>query len=112
MTPEGNLTNININRLDYWQHVQSMYQGFWKRWSQEYLTSLQQRPKWTNIQPNLATGDLVIVKEDNVPPATWVTGIITETFPGKDGLTRVVKLRTANGEMTRSISKIIKLPVC
>jgi len=43
--PEGDLTHLSINRLDYWQHLQSMYQGFWKRWHQEYLTSLQQRQK-------------------------------------------------------------------
>lgn len=112
MVPEGNLTNININRLDYWQHVQSMYQGFWKRWSQEYLTSLQQRPKWAKVNPNLEVNDLVIVKEDNIPPATWITGRIIETFPGKDGLVRVVKLRTSHGEMTRPISKLVKLPIC
>ncbi|XP_070851577.1 uncharacterized protein [Drosophila suzukii] len=41
--PEGDLTHLPINRLDYWQHLQSMFQGFWKRWHQEYLTSLQQR---------------------------------------------------------------------
>jgi len=26
--PEGDLTHLQINRLDYWQHLQSMYQVF------------------------------------------------------------------------------------
>lgn len=112
MVPEGNLTSIGVNRLDYWQTVQCMHQGFWKRWSQEYLTSLQQRPKWLNANPNLEVNDLVIVKEANTPPATWVTGRITEIFPGEDGLVRVVKLNTSHGEMTRPITKLVKLPIC
>ncbi|XP_043662971.1 uncharacterized protein LOC122626680 [Drosophila teissieri] len=30
--PEGYLGHVAVNRLDYWQHVQSMLQGFWRRW--------------------------------------------------------------------------------
>ncbi|XP_075162729.1 uncharacterized protein LOC142235359 [Haematobia irritans] len=112
MVPEGDLTHLAANRLDYWQHVQAMHQGFWKRWSREYLTSLQQRPKWTKITQNIELNDLVLVKEDNTPPAVWVTGRVTETFPGKDGLVRVARLRTSQGEMTRPITKLVKLPIC
>ncbi|XP_065361884.1 uncharacterized protein LOC135955462 [Calliphora vicina] len=112
LVPEGNLTELKSNRLDYWQHVQCMYQGFWRRWSREYLTSLQQRPKWTNTQPNISMDDIVLIKEDNTPPSTWITGRVIETFPGSDGLTRAVRLKTSHGTMTRSIVKIVKLPIC
>jgi len=67
--PEGDLTNLPINRLDYWQHLQSMYQGFWKRWHQEYLTSLQQRRKWSNKKRNIAVDDVVLVKDSILPSA-------------------------------------------
>ncbi|XP_068148360.1 uncharacterized protein [Drosophila tropicalis] len=66
--PEDGYLQIPTNRLSYWQHVQAMLQGFWKRWHQEYLTSLQQRPKWTTKLPNIAIGKLVLIKDSNAPP--------------------------------------------
>ncbi|GFY19318.1 integrase catalytic domain-containing protein [Trichonephila clavipes] len=39
-------------------------------------------------------GEIVIIKEDNIPPATWPLGKVIETHPGKDGVVRVVTLRT------------------
>lgn len=109
--PEGDLTEVNINKLSYWQHVQNMFQGFWRRWHQEYLTSLQQRPKWKQAQPNLAVGNLVIVKDKNLPPAKWIMGKVSETYPGTDGNVRVVKLKTQQGEMTRPITGLVRLPI-
>ncbi|XP_024884664.1 uncharacterized protein LOC112462839 [Temnothorax curvispinosus] len=43
--PTHDVTSLPINRLSRWQLVQRIYQDFWKRWHQEYLTTLQQRPK-------------------------------------------------------------------
>ncbi|GIY28926.1 uncharacterized protein CDAR_621421 [Caerostris darwini] len=54
-----------------WQLVQSILKGFWKRYHNEYLHSLQQRTKWREPEENLRVGDLVIIKESNLPPATW-----------------------------------------
>ncbi|XP_044312576.1 uncharacterized protein LOC123037144 [Drosophila rhopaloa] len=56
------LSHIPVGRLGYWQSIQSMLQGFWRKWHQEYLTTLQQRPKWTTSTPNISTGDVVLVK--------------------------------------------------
>ena len=39
--PEPNITSIATNRLTRYQLVRQMYQAFWKRWSNEYLSSLQ-----------------------------------------------------------------------
>lgn len=43
--PERNMLDINCNRLSRWKQVQKMQQQFWTRWSSEYLSRLQQRPK-------------------------------------------------------------------
>ena len=45
-TPEPSLLDVNLNRLNRYQHTQQMYQHFWERWSNEYLSRLQQRTKW------------------------------------------------------------------
>jgi len=57
-----------------------MYQEFWKRWHQEYLTSLQKRQKWSNI----ALDNIVLVKDSNLPPAAWLLTRVVETHPGPD----------------------------
>ncbi|XP_070855517.1 uncharacterized protein [Drosophila suzukii] len=108
--PDPDLSHIPVRRLGYWQSVQAMLQGFWKKWHQEYLTTLQQRPKWTSSTPNLSIDDVVLVKESNTPPASWHIARVMETYPGKDNLVRAVKLKTSTGEMTRPITKIAVLP--
>ncbi|XP_052857991.1 uncharacterized protein LOC128265818 [Drosophila gunungcola] len=87
---EGDLTHLQINRMDYWQHLQSMYQGFWKRWHQEYLTSLQQRHKWNSKERNISVDNVVLVKDSNLPPAAWQLAHVLEAHPGPDGFVRTV----------------------
>lgn len=82
---------------------------FWRRWSRDYLHSLQSRPKW-RTQRDIRVGDLVIIKDVSLPPLKWSLGRILQTYPGPDELTRVVKLLTSTGTMTRPISQICILP--
>lgn len=106
--PEYDFTNINVNRLSTWQHIQQVKQHFWKRWNKEYLNELQQRSKWTvNKEPLVDIGDLVILKEDNTAPLYWVTGRVIATHPGDDGIVRVV---SANGIYKRDLKKVSLLP--
>ena len=111
MVPEGDLVHTNPNRLDYWQHVQNLFQGFWKRWHSEYLTSLQQRPKWNIRQDNLKQDEVVVIKEKNIPPSKWLLARIIATYPGPDGNIRVVRLKTKTGEFTRPITAVVRLPI-
>lgn len=55
---------------------------------------------------NAKIGDLVVLKEDNIHPSHWRLGRIFETYLGKDGLVRSVKIKTAFGEYNRPITKI------
>ncbi|XP_052750251.1 uncharacterized protein LOC113514398 [Galleria mellonella] len=90
VVPERSYLNDNINRLSRWQLVQRMVQHFWDRWAREYLSRLQQRPKWTKRHDNdVKIGDLVIVKEENLPPGKWSLARIINVHPGDDGLIRV-----------------------
>lgn len=111
MIAELDLSAIPENRLAYWQLIQSMFQGFWKRWHQEYLTSLHQRNKWQKKEENIAVGNIVAVKDQNLPPAKWMLAKIIKVYSGEDNLVRSVELKTANGIMTRPITKIVVLPV-
>lgn len=90
--PHPNLLGIEMNRLTRYQFLQQLYQDFWEQWSREYLSRLQKRPKWKQQHKNLKIGQIVVIKEDNVPPTKWILGRIVETFTGQDGLVRSAKL--------------------
>lgn len=109
--PEYPLQDVKINKLTRFQLVQQMLQHFWARWQTQYLSTLQMRPKWTSYTEPPVVGDLVLLREDNVPPLEWRRGRIISVFPGKDGVVRVVQVRTATGILTRPTNRIIKLPL-
>lgn len=109
--PEANIMDTKINRLSRWELIQRSVQDFWKRWAAEYVANLQIRVKWKKIQENLKINDLVLLKEDNLPPLQWKLGRVIDTHAGKDNLTRVATIRTATGTTKRAISKVCKLPI-
>ncbi|XP_045540617.1 uncharacterized protein LOC106708519 [Papilio machaon] len=109
--PEFNYEGSNISSLKRWQLTQRMLQDFWRRWSLEYLSQLQNRYKWAHCIPEPNIGDVVLVKEDGLPPSRWMFGVIIDKHPGLDNLTRVVTLRYKNNEIKRPVSKLIVLPV-
>ncbi|GFX86894.1 integrase catalytic domain-containing protein [Trichonephila clavipes] len=91
---EPDLTNLNENRLANWQKITKIIQLIWKRWSVDYLNSLQQRNKWHFEKKNAKIGDRVIIKEDNLPSCQWSLGRINNIYPGKDSKVRVVEVKT------------------
>jgi len=60
--------------------------------------------------PNLEQGDLFLLMEDNTAPLHWPTAVITDIHTGKDGIVRVVTIRTPKGVLKRVIVKISSLP--
>ncbi|XP_058456473.1 uncharacterized protein LOC131433883 [Malaya genurostris] len=109
--PEPSYKEEKIGRLSRWQHVQLMREHLWKRWSADYLHTLQTRQKWKDGVVDIRVGALVLLRDDNAPPQQWKLGRITSTIPGKDGIVRVVSVKTATGEYDRAVTKISLLPV-
>ena len=64
--PRPSMLDININRLDRYQLIQRLTEFFWQRWTSEYLSRLQQRPKWQNVHTNLEIGNLVLFKDERL----------------------------------------------
>lgn len=110
LVPEESYLNSSINHLSRWQLTQRMFQDFWRRWSSEYLSRLQQRPKWMTKQQNFKTGDLVLLKDENLPPSKWSLGRVIEIHPGKDNLVRVISVKCKNSIIKRPITKVCFLP--
>lgn len=108
--PDPDFTSTPLNRLTQWQIVQKKLQEFWKRWRLEYLSQLQGRTKrWRPAVP-IAVGQLVVIREENVPPIRWKMGRILQVHPGNDGVVRVVTLKTATGNLDRAVEKLCILP--
>ncbi|UYV70976.1 hypothetical protein LAZ67_8001295 [Cordylochernes scorpioides] len=89
-----------------WQLIQKSMNHFWTRWSQEYVSQLQQRSKWCKPQPNIKEGSLVLIKNEQQPPLPWKIKRISKVFPGDDARIRVVEVKTANGTYRRPIVKL------
>ena len=106
--PQPDFEEVKNNRLTRWEQITKRIGSFWKRYSQDYLHTLQQRSKWQQQQKDLQIDDIVLVKEDNLPPCEWLKARITDVHPGKDGLVRVVTLRTSKSTMKRPVNKIVQ----
>lgn len=109
--PEPYFIDTRDNLLNNWEKLQKMVQQIWKNWTNSYLSHLQQRTKWYFKKTNISVGTMVILKDPNLPPFKWSIGRITEVLPGKDGLVRVVKVKTSKGEYKRAISNVCVLPI-
>lgn len=103
---EEDYREIATNRLDRWNHLQKMVQHFWDRWQSEYVGTLINRSKWLTQHRNFRVGDLVVVKEENLPPLKWKLGRIQEVVTSEDGLVRSVFVKTNTGVYKRPIVKL------
>ncbi len=109
--PSPSLLHIPQNRLSHYQLIINRVQEFWRRWSREYLNTLQQRNKWMWKKENVKEGDLVLLMEES-PPAVWKMGRIEKLHPGDDDLVRTVTVKTATSSFKRPIVKLIPLLSC
>ncbi|GFV61684.1 integrase catalytic domain-containing protein [Trichonephila clavipes] len=76
---EPNIIHIETNRLNIYQRLTKIVQSIWKRWSNNYLSNLQQRSKWKFEKDNARVSDLVLIKEDNLVVNKWLMGRLIET---------------------------------
>lgn len=107
--PEKSVLHRKENSLARWKRVQHIVEKVWERWSAEYLPTLQTRSKWREIERKVQVGDIVMLRKQNTPPGQWPLAKIIEVYPGADGLTRVVDLKTSKGRYTRPIHQLCPL---
>ncbi|XP_064621732.1 uncharacterized protein LOC135484315 [Lineus longissimus] len=106
--PPGLFDEADLYRRK-WKQVQYLADLFWRRWTKEYLTALQERQKWCHASQNLKPDDLVLIVDDNAHRNSWLLGRVIETYPGKDNLVRSAKIKTHHNELTRPVTKLCLL---
>lgn len=79
----------------------------WNRWSNELLYTIQQRNKWHYKTTPPQTGDIAIIKDEDLPPAKWLLARIKELHTGRDGKIRVATLKCKYSVLKRLLSKLI-----
>ena len=67
-----------------WHRAQALADTFWKRWSSQYLASLQVRRKSTRSQRNVE-GDVVLLKDKDFHRNNWSAGLITKATSSSGG---------------------------
>ncbi|UYV75710.1 hypothetical protein LAZ67_13001071 [Cordylochernes scorpioides] len=80
------------------------------RFRKEYLSLLVQRNRRI-YNPKLQAGDVVLVGMDNKKRNFWPLAVIEEILFGRDGVNRLVKVKTAVGTFLRPIQKIYPLEI-
>ncbi|XP_076280087.1 uncharacterized protein LOC143219483 [Lasioglossum baleicum] len=109
--PQPSLLDIAENRLSRWQLVRHMTERFWKLWQNDYLNTLQQRGKWRRPRPSISIGQLVLLRNSDLPPCKWELGRVVQLHPGDDNHIRVVTVKTSTSCFRRPIVKLCPLPV-
>jgi len=99
LPPPGVFQSQDLYCRKRWRRVQHLANEFWCRWRKEFLLSLQQRSKWTRPRRNMCVGDIVLVKDENLPRNAWQLSRVAEVYPSADGFVRKVKVATADKDL-------------
>ncbi|XP_033227841.1 uncharacterized protein LOC117179817 [Belonocnema kinseyi] len=94
------------NRYVYQQKIKDALR---RRFRNEYLGTLVHNNKNRERHFKVNIDDVVFVQNENTKRLDWPLARVTELIRGKDGNVRVVRLRTANGELIRPIQRIYPL---
>ena len=74
--------------------MSNLGQTFLARWSLEYLSNLR---KWHKPTRHISIEDIVVLHGGNLVPTKWPLGRVIETFISKDGLVRMVNVKSQRG---------------
>jgi len=102
---------IDASHLDHksrYKLVQHTLDDAWKRFQKEVIPKLNVINKWTKQHGNLEVGDVVVVM-DAEETGKFPLGLVIETFPGSDGLVRIVKVRIRGHETKRHAARLMLL---
>ncbi|XP_021966036.1 uncharacterized protein LOC110861240 [Folsomia candida] len=110
--PAGNFSPTDLTSYKQWRATQELANKFWRRWIQEYLPTLLRREKWDLPTTPIEEGDVVVEVNATLDRNQWPLGKVVKTFPGHDGIVRVVDIKMSNGKQyRRPVAKLCVLDV-
>ena len=92
------------------KYLRSLQESWSKRWINEYLPTLQPRPKWHQDVKDITPGSLVLLKKENLKRHLWPLARVKECHAGRDGHIRSVTLWDNKGkDIKRPIQNLVLL---
>ena len=73
------------------------------------MPQINTRKKWFHPKHNLKSGDVVLIVEPDAKRGEWPLARMVEAYPGKDGLVRVVKVKSKDKEYILPVHRICPL---
>lgn len=118
LQPNINIQVDDLNQIDSKslnrrvRYILKIRECLKSRFQKEYLSLLVNRskeksPKSTSIK----VGDVVLIGEDNVKRIKWPLAVVLKMYNGRDGVSRVAKLKTASGELIRPVQRLYSLEI-
>ena len=108
VSPPATFQRTDVYAVKRWRRVQYLVDQFWSRWKSEYVHHLQSRSKWQNKTRNIQVGDIVVLKEENVPRNMWKLGRIASVNVGADQYVRSVKILMGDSNLDKFGRRINK----
>lgn len=106
---EEDITAYGPNR---WRRINVLSDRLWQEWRRHYLYNIgTKRPKWTNSLRNAIVGDVVLIKDKNMPRDSWSTGTITGVRVSDDGLVRSASIRPRVRQDKSTTKKVRDRPI-
>lgn len=84
-----------------WRHIQKVRENLKQKFKREYLGFLHSSV--TKREDKINVGDIVLIGMDDKKRQNRLLGRVLEFFPGKDGIIRLVKLKTVKGNILKPI---------
>ena len=96
------------------KHHRHLLQQFTTQWRQTYLTNLRENHALKSTirrGPEIAVGDIVILKSDLSNRMFWKLSTVEELLPGRDGFVKAAMVKVANSDkrprlMRRSVKHL------
>ena len=109
VTDLDKIENCKLNkRFAYRQQIK---RDLRQRFRVEYLGALVHHDKKFKNNYKIKVGDIVLIGNDNLKRLDWPLARVKDLIVGIDGNVRVVRLKTANGELIRPIQRVYPLEV-
>lgn len=101
LPPPGKSVAEDVYARKRWRRVQYSTEQFWSRWRKEYLANITLRQRWHSSRRNVMIGDIVIVKEQEIPRNEWRLKRVLDVCKDEDGLVRKATVQMGNRKLRK-----------
>ena len=107
--PSGTFSADDQYSRRWWRQAQYVADLFWKRWTKEYLPTLQERQKWSHPSLDIRIGDLVLMKDNDCQRGHWPLARVISLHPSRDGLVRGAEVKCRGKIYNRPVTQLCML---